>query len=103
MFLGIACGYLLRRTKIAAFLSRLVMPAILALLFCMGVLIGNNEAIMSNLDTLGLQGLLLAVATMTGSCLAVSLVVRLFFKNDKAGCSCEKEPFSSENTGQGTI
>ncbi len=103
MFFGIACGYFLRNTKAAAFFCRLVMPSILALLFCMGVLIGNNEAIMNNLDTLGLQGLMLAVATMTGSCLAVSLIVRLFFKNGTAGSSNEKESASPENRQQGNI
>ncbi len=84
MFAGIAIGYFLRETKAAAFFCRLVMPCILALLFCMGALIGNNRAIMDNLDTLGLQGLMLAVATMIGSSLVVTLVVRIFFKDNKA-------------------
>lgn len=84
MFAGIALGYLLRETRAAAFFCRLVMPCILALLFCMGALIGNNRTIMDNLDTLGLQGLLLAVAGMTGSAIAVTIIVRLFFKDNKA-------------------
>ncbi len=84
MFAGIALGYLLRETRAAAFFCRLVMPCILALLFCMGALIGNNRAIMDNLDTLGLQGLMLACATMIGSSLVVTLVVRIFFKDNKA-------------------
>lgn len=84
MFAGIALGYLLRETRAAAFFCRLVMPCILALLFCMGALIGNNRAIMDNLDTLGLQGLILAACTMTGSCIAVTIIVRLFFKDNKA-------------------
>lgn len=84
MFAGIAVGYLLRETRAAAFFCRLVMPCILALLFCMGALIGNNRAIMDNLDTLGLQGFILAVAGMTGSCIAVTIIVRLFFKDNKA-------------------
>ena len=83
MFAGIAVGYLLRETMAASFFCRLVMPCILALLFCMGALIGNNRAIMDNLDTLGLQGLILAVAGMTGSAIAISIIVRLFFKDNK--------------------
>ncbi len=84
MFAGIALGYLLRETRTAAFFCRLVMPCILALLFCMGALIGNNKVIMDNLDTLGLQGLILAVCAMIGSSIVVTIIVRLFFKDNKA-------------------
>ncbi len=101
MFAGIALGYLLRETRTAAFFCRLVMPCILALLFCMGALIGNNRAIMDNLDTLGLQGLILAVCAMIGSSIVVTIIVRLFFKDNKADRYPRNIAVPSEGTKPG--
>lgn len=78
MFLGMFLGYLLRERRVSAWCCRLVMPCILALLFCMGVLIGSNDVIMDNLHGLGLLGAVLAIATLAGSVLAVWFMVRLF-------------------------
>ncbi len=80
MFFGIFLGYLLRKTTLAQIPCRLVMPCIFALLFCMGVLIGNNKEIMNNLGSLGIEGLLIAVASLVGSCLVVTIISRIFLK-----------------------
>ncbi len=60
MFLGMALGFLLRACPLPGLVSRLVMPFILALLFCMGALIGGNESLMASLPALGARGLALA-------------------------------------------
>ncbi len=76
MFLGMLAGFLLRETSLPGLLCRLTMPCILALLFCMGALIGANPAIIDNLHTLGFQGGVLAVATLVGSLVTVLIICR---------------------------
>ncbi len=81
MFLGILLGWLLRATRLPGLLSRLVMPCILSLLFFMGVVIGGNPAIMDNLPSLGMQGAVMAVATIAGSVVVVTIITRLFARD----------------------
>lgn len=85
MFGGIAVGYLFRRVE---WLQRIGIPisyTILLLLFLLGISVGSNEAIISQLSRLGGQALLIAVATTTGSVLAAWGVYQLFFKERRRG------------------
>ena len=54
--LGIIVGYFLRnKSKTKSFIEKLTMVVIFALLFVLGVAIGNDKNIMNSLQTLGLQ------------------------------------------------
>ena len=76
IFIGIALGLLFKRTALPKLADRLFMPIVCALLFAMGYVTGGNAELMANLPTLGLQALLLAVATIAGSVLCVCLIGR---------------------------
>ncbi|RRD69286.1 MULTISPECIES: LysO family transporter [unclassified Desulfovibrio] len=66
-FLGMALGYALRGHAVAGLLSHGVMPAILLLLFLLGVELGGNRDLAGALPRLGGAALLLAGAGIAGS------------------------------------
>ena len=83
MLLGTGLGYLFRRVSLLQQLNPLIMVAICALLFVLGLSIGSNEMIMNNLTTLGWQALVIALAATSGSILAGWGVYHFFFKDEK--------------------
>lgn len=80
MFGGIAIGYLLRKVELLQKIGKPISYTILLLLFLLGISVGANEAIVSNLTTLGGQAFLLALAGTLGSVLAAWGVYYFFFK-----------------------
>ena len=79
-FSGIALGYLFRRLKALQYLQKSISWTIWLLLFFFGLQVGANELVVSNLDTLGLKALLIAVAGSFGSCVAAWALYRFLFK-----------------------
>ena len=82
-FFGIAVGFLLRHLPLTLVLTRGVTPAIMLLLFALGVSVGGNEALMRALPRLGGTALTLTAASMVGS-VACVLVIRRFFPRSPA-------------------
>ena len=82
MFMGIAAGFLLRRLAISAHIGKAISVTIYVMLFFLGVKIGSDEHILSNLSALGLQALVLAVAGVAGSVLAAFVLYRILFRNN---------------------
>ena len=80
MLLGAGLGYLFRQVAFLQQLNPVIMMAICALLFVLGLSIGANEMIMKNLGTLGFQALVLACAGTFGSILAGWGVYHFLFK-----------------------
>lgn len=85
MFGGIAIGYLLRRMELLQKIGKPISYTILLLLFLLGISVGANKAIISNLTTLGGQAFVLALAGTTGSVLAAWVVYYFFFKERRKG------------------
>lgn len=79
MFLGIAAGFLLRGKPLAALLTRCVTPAILLLLFALGISVGGNSTLMAALPELGGAAIVLTLAGVAGS-LVCALCIRRFFR-----------------------
>ncbi len=79
MFGGIAVGYLLRKLAFLQQIGKPISYTILLLLFLLGLSVGSNKEIISNLPTLGGQALLIAVAATAGSVLAAWAVYHFFF------------------------
>ena len=79
-FTGIALGYLFRKVKVLQMLPKSISWTIWLLLFFFGLQVGANEQVVSNLDTLGLKALLIAVAGSMGSCVAAWALYRWIFK-----------------------
>ncbi len=80
MFGGICMGYLLRKIAFLQKLSTGISVTIYLLLFLLGISVGNNETIMNNLGTLGLESFLIAFAGTMGSVIAAWMVYHFFFK-----------------------
>ena len=78
MFAGIAAGYLLRSVSILQKIG--ISYTIFALLFLLGASVGTNPQIINNLSTLGLQALLIAIATTLGSVCMAKIVYHFFFE-----------------------
>ena len=66
MVAGIAAGWLLRNRKFK-FIVALLTVLVWALLFFLGVEVGENQQIISSLKDLGLEALLLSIAATAGS------------------------------------
>ena len=79
MFIGIAVGLLLRGRPLAARLTRCVTPAIMLLLFALGISVGSNTTLMANLPKLGGAAVVLTVSAIAGS-IACVFCIRRFFR-----------------------
>lgn len=81
MTVGVVLGFLLRnKARLLKVVDPSISIAIYALLFLLGVSVGTNKTIISNLDTLGVQALLLTLGGVTGSVVLVYFVHKIFFK-----------------------
>ncbi|PLX22389.1 MAG: hypothetical protein C0599_06400 [Salinivirgaceae bacterium] len=79
---GFLVGYFLRnQTKVIKINDRLVMIAVFALLFLMGVAIGGSPQMISQLHYLGVKALAIAIAGIIFSVAIAVLVYHYFFKN----------------------
>ena len=95
MAAGIAAGYLFRnRRRIFSLLDSATAWVIRLLLFLLGVGIGGDKALLTEVPVLGLKGLVLAVAAVLGSVLAARLVL------GKTGAEMSAEP-PGERVGSG--
>lgn len=79
MFTGVLVGYLFRNKKLS-WIQSLITLFIWLLLFLLGVDVGGNQAIISNLHTLGLEALYLTIAAVLGSALAAWALWRIINK-----------------------
>ena len=84
-FGGIALGYLLRQMKALQWLTKSISWSIYLLLFFFGLQVGANELVVSNLDTLGVKALMIAVAGSLGSCVAAWGLSRWVFHSVEKG------------------
>lgn len=79
MLLGVGIGIGLRSYPILKHTGFLVRLVIFALLFLLGREVGQNPKIVDNLDTLGLQAILITFAGVAGSILCSWFIYRFFF------------------------
>lgn len=63
---GIATGWLLRR-RTFKWIDALLTVLVWALLFFLGVEVGENDNVLNNLSSLGMEALLLSIAGTAGS------------------------------------
>jgi len=81
MVSGIVAGYFLRRIPNITFIGKLITGFIFLLLFTLGLSVGGNDVIVSNLSTIGVQALVITLAAVVGSVLAAWIVYKRFFRN----------------------
>ena len=76
----LGCAFKERNLK---FVQKLINYAIFLLLFLLGITVGANGEVMNNLDSIGLEALLITLAAITGSVLCAWGVYHFFFMTTK--------------------
>ena len=72
---GVPIGYALRKSRLAVYLTQATMRwAIRLLLLFLGIALGANDVLMSQLDSLGARGVTIALASVLGSLLGARLL-----------------------------
>ena len=79
MITGIILGYLLRNKTFTRHTGRSISLTIFIMLFIMGLNIGSNEELISNLGKFGWQAAVISVSATCGSIFASWIILRLFF------------------------
>lgn len=90
MFLGIGTGYILRKHPIPNSTRCIINLLIWALLFLLGMEVGGNPKIISSVSTLGAEALIITLGSVSGSCLAASLLWRKINHTKEPKSSHEK-------------
>jgi Kef-type K+ transport system membrane component KefB len=81
LILGILLGRLLRnKPGSLKLIDQITTGSIYLLLFLLGISIGANKAIISNLSNLGLTAVTITAFSLAGSILLSIIVYRLFFR-----------------------
>lgn len=83
MLVGVATGVGLRSFPIFKQTNKAITVVIFLLLFLLGKQVGEDERVLSNLSTLGVQALLITLGAVLGSALCAKFVYHYFFKNDE--------------------
>ena len=82
MVCGIILGYAFKERNLK-FVQKPINYAIFLLLFLLGITVGANGEVMINLDSIGLEALLITLAAITGSVLCAWGVYHFFFMTTK--------------------
>jgi len=79
---GIILGFLMRNhERLIRTADRIMNGTIYLLLFLLGLSVGVNETIISNIHTIGVRALVLTVGAIVGSVIVSYIVSRLFFRD----------------------
>jgi uncharacterized membrane protein YbjE (DUF340 family) len=82
--LGIFCGRLIRKKPLTLrLIDNITLWSIYLLLFLMGITIGSNKEIISNLSSLGIKALIITGFSLAGSILLSILVYHFFFRTSE--------------------
>ena len=80
LFLGMILGFFLKSKKLRKVVDKGYYISVLALLFLMGIGIGQNKEICSNIGKIGLLSFSLAVISIAGSIIFVKLIDKTILK-----------------------
>lgn len=80
LIVGVGVGFFLRQHLSLSVISKAIMWLIYMLLLILGVAVGTNETIISNLGTIGVKGAVLAVVAVIGSMLMAKLLYHFLYK-----------------------
>lgn len=86
MTIGFILGYILQnKTKFILFSNKATTLIIYMLLFLLGIGVGLNKTIVSNIANIGLQAILITFGAVLGSLIFAYITYRIFFipKNEK--------------------
>lgn len=84
MFGGITVGYLLRKKPLTQ-VNRIITILIWALLFLLGVEVGDNPQVIGSITTLGIEALIISLLSTLGSCIAAWALWTTINRRNKQG------------------
>lgn len=85
MAAGLGAGYLLRgNAGIVKMLNPVINVAIVILLFLLGLAVGSNDLILSNIPGIGWRAFCLTIGALTGSVLLAYLTYKKLFSKDES-------------------
>ncbi|MBN2364492.1 LysO family transporter [candidate division WOR-3 bacterium] len=83
MAIGIAAGFLIRKKqKTVKFFDLASGASVYVLLFLLGISVGKNETIVSNLGSIGIRAISLAIGAVSGSVISSFLIFKIIFKDN---------------------
>lgn len=80
MLLGFLIGFLFRHHDITQKTEKTISLTIVIMLFILGLSVGSNEGIITNLYEYGSQAMVLALFGLCGSIMCSGIVYKMFFK-----------------------
>lgn len=80
LIIGVGVGFILRQRLSAPIVSRVIMGFIYLLLLILGIAVGTNERIVSNLGTIGIKAAVISISAVLGSMLMAKLLYHLLYK-----------------------
>lgn len=78
MVSGIILGYIFREKNLKG-VQKAITWAIFALLFLLGLSVGTNDQIMNNLDTIGMDAVIITLGAVIGSVLCAWGIYKFYF------------------------
>lgn len=78
LFSGILAGYILRNKNLK-FIHKMITVFIWALLFSLGISVGMNDTLLTNLPTLGLDALIITFGGLAGSLIMAWFIYTRWF------------------------
>lgn len=83
LVVGVGVGFFLRQHLSLRVVSKFITWLIYLLLLILGVAVGANETIISNLGTIGVKGAVIAVVAVLGSLLMAKLLYHLLYRKNE--------------------
>jgi uncharacterized membrane protein YbjE (DUF340 family) len=84
MVLGMVIGYILKEKKnLIKLFDKITLFIIHLLLFILGIGVGLNKTIILNIESIGVQALVITIGALLGSLILAFFTYQLFFKSAK--------------------
>ncbi len=92
---GVPLGYAIhKKTRAVSATNHALSAIIYALLFLIGLTLGNNEDLLARVGELGVQGAIIGILSGLGSVFAVCFLFRSFFESKKNTQAATQAPQS---------
>lgn len=80
LFTGIITGILLRKVELLKKTEKTIPVTVITMLFVLGLSVGSNKSVVTNIASYGWQAVLLGLSSLIGSAVAAWIVYMIFFK-----------------------
>ena len=100
IILGVGVGFALRQRFSIKIVSKVIMILIYMLLLILGIVVGANETIVSNIGTIGVKAAVISIAAVVGSMIMAKILYHLLYKGKGIEKDVKKNIDMEKNGGQ---